>query len=345
MKCFRSFILVELALAVTFGAARADGLVIPNVPLSLQHDSGMLTLSWPTSSAITNAGRTPIFPRYVVEASTDLIYWWTTTVVIPQRVGGPSLTIQTNFAIPAVLPVAFIRLRSELELAGADLSDADFREVDFSGLNLEHTLFHRSLLSGARFTDCRLGYAEFASAVADSADFDTADAAHLQANNADFRGANWAHAKLESALLDGADFEGANLNHANLQEASCRGTSFNSCAFNESNLVRAMCDGASFLKAEFTDADVSYISCAEANLENVDFDECYGEYGNFYGAIMKKSSIRDSDFSVTDFRSVNFSDSEFELTDFRFADFRGANWDDVTSYFCDYTGAQFWGAP
>jgi hypothetical protein len=201
--------LVALALAVPFGAARADGLVIPNVPLSLRHDSGMLTLSWPTLSVITNAGRTAIFPRYVVEASTDLVYWWPTTVVIPQRVGGPSLTIQTNFAIPPVLPAAFIRLRSELELAGADLSDADFREVDFSGLNLEHTLFHRSLLSVARFTDCRLGYAEFTSAVADTADFDTADAAHLQANNADFRGANWDDVTSYFCDYTGAQFWGA----------------------------------------------------------------------------------------------------------------------------------------
>jgi uncharacterized protein YjbI with pentapeptide repeats len=341
----KHLILAAAALTTLLGTARADGLVIPDVSISLKREGDTLTLSWSTLSVITNAGRTPIFPLYVVEASTDMLYWWQTTVVIPQRVGGAVLTIQTNFIVPSVLPVAFVRLRSELELEGANLSDADFRGVDFSGLNLEHTQFHRSLLSGARFTDCRLAYAEFLNVVADTADFDAADATRLQANHADFRGANWAHAKLESAMLDGADFEGANLNHARLQEASARDASFNSCSFNDSNLIRAMCDGASFVKAELTDADVSYLSCVNGNLENVDFDECYGEYANFQGAIMKKSSIRDSDFSATDFRSVNFSDSEFELTDFRFADFRGADMDDVTAYFCDFTGAQFWGAP
>jgi uncharacterized protein YjbI with pentapeptide repeats len=335
-------------LAFAGGTVSAGFELIPaTLKMTMQglQGSNTLTLSWQTISVVTNAGRTPIYPRYVVEASTDLDYWWPTTVVVPQRVGGPSVLLQTNFAPAPVLPIVFIRVRSELELQGADLSDADFRGVDFSGLNLEHTRFHRTLLSGALFTECQLAYAEFDSAVADTADFYGADATRSQASNADFRGANWAHSRLEFAVLDGADFEGANLNHAKLNDVSARGTSFNSCGFNDSELVRAECEGASFVKAEFTAADVSYISCVNANLENVDFDECYGEYGDFYGAIMKKSSIRDSDFSVTDFRLVNFSDSEFELTDFRFCDFRGANWDDVTSYFCDFTGSQFWGDP
>jgi uncharacterized protein YjbI with pentapeptide repeats len=331
-------------LAVTATAALA-GFDITPVTLNLVRQGDTLELSWPTVSVVTNAGRTPIYPRYVVEASTDLDYWWPTTVVVPQRVGGPSLVLRTNFAPTPVLPVVFVRLRSELELNGADLSDADFRDVDFSGLNLEHTLFHRTLLSSALFTSCQLAYAEFDQAVADLADFEDVDASHLQARDADFRGSRWAYANLKLAVVDGANFEGANLNHADLNEITARGTSFNSCTFNESDLAHAMCDDASFVRAEITDADVSYLSCVNANLENVDFDDCYGEYGNFYGAILKDSSIRDSDFSVTDFRLVNFSDSEFELTDFRFCDFRGADMDDVTSWFCDFTGSQFWGDP
>jgi uncharacterized protein YjbI with pentapeptide repeats len=335
-----------LSVMLAFGAITATaGFEIHPATLSLIRQGDTLQLSWQTLSVVTNSGRTPIYPRYIVEASTDLDYWWPTTVVIPQRVGGPTLTLQTNFAPAPVLPIAFVRVRSELELQGADLSDADFRGVDFSGLNLEHTWFHRTLLSGALFTECRLAYAEFNSAVADTADFYGADAQRLQANAADFRGADWAHANLDLGVLDEANFEGANLNHAKLNDVSARGTSFNNCSFNESELSGAVCDDASFVNAELTEADVSYISCVNANLENVDFDECYGEYGNYYGASMNKSSIRDSDFSVSDFRLVNFSDSEFELTDFRFCDFRGADLDDVASYFCDFTGSQFWGQP
>lgn len=345
MTLARPLFLAAVFLAAPLTASRADGLVIPDVPLSLSRSGDTLTLSWRTLSVITNTGRTPIFPRYVVEASTDLSYWWSTTVVVAQRVGGPTLTIQTNFAIPAVLPFAFVRLRSELELAGADLSDGDFRGVDFSGLNLEHTLFHRSLLSGAQFSECRLAYAEFVSAVADTANFGSVDALRLKATDADFRGADWTYAQLESAVLDGADFEGANLNHATLKEASARNASFKNCTFYESKLPHAVCDGASFVNAQLTHTDVSYLSCRNGNLEDVDFVDCDGEYSDFYGSNLEDSTFRDADFSVADFRLVDFSDSNFETSDFRFADFRGANLDDVTSWFCDFTGAQFWGPP
>ncbi|MCZ7640789.1 MAG: hypothetical protein M5U12_34890 [Verrucomicrobia bacterium] len=100
MRISQPLLLAAVLLAAPPAVPRADGLVVPDVALSLARSGDALTLSWRTLSVITNAGRTPVFPRYVVEASTDLTYWWSTAVDIPQRVGGPSLTIQTNFTIP-----------------------------------------------------------------------------------------------------------------------------------------------------------------------------------------------------------------------------------------------------
>lgn len=200
LRCLR----LPFATTLLAATALADFAPAPVVLLLTQKET-TLQLSWFTESVITNAGRTPIYPKYVIQASTDLAYWWDTKVVIPQRVGGPTIQVQTNFAPVEVLPIVFLRVRSELNLAGEDLANTDFRGVDF---------------------------------------------------------------------------------------------------------------------------------------DNVD-----GEYANFYGAILVDSIIRESDFSVADFRLTNLTDSEFERTDFRFCDFRGANWDDVEAWFCDFTGAQFWGPP
>jgi hypothetical protein len=112
----------------------ATGLQPQPVSLTIQRvDATTLNLSWPVLSVITNSERTPIYPAYLLQASTDLAYWWDTGIRVPQRVGGPPIIFSTNVNTVPVMPYVYVRLRTVVDLRGADLTNRDFRDVDFTG--------------------------------------------------------------------------------------------------------------------------------------------------------------------------------------------------------------------
>ncbi|MCC7373736.1 MAG: pentapeptide repeat-containing protein [Verrucomicrobiales bacterium] len=300
--------------------------------LKVEHTGpDQVLLSWLTVSVITNADRTPIYPAYIVEVSEDLRYWRETKVRIPQRVGGPSLLVSTNLTGMPVLPVVFIRVRSELNLSGADLSNGDFRGVNFQNENLSGTRFDSSLLGGA----------DLSAVLATRAVFNNARAPGLKAAGGNFTDSRWDRADLSTSLLDGAVFQRALLAGANLQRIQAWRTVFAQANMNAVNLGHAVCDEADFSEVEFPDAQLGRASFRHARMTSVDFDETDGEEADFYGAILRESVFRDSDFSDADFRHVDLQDSDLEWTDFRWADFRGADMDDVDSFGCSFSGARF----
>jgi uncharacterized protein YjbI with pentapeptide repeats len=117
-------ILVAMALATLLSNARADGWVIPQVPVSLSHSGDILSLSWPTVSVMTNAGRTP----------------------------------NGEYAIfrGAIMRESIFR--------DSDFSVADFRSVNFSDSEFELTDFRFADFRGADMDDVTAWFCDFTGA-------------------------------------------------------------------------------------------------------------------------------------------------------------------------------------
>jgi hypothetical protein len=115
-----------------------------------------------------------------------------------------------------------------MDLAGADLTDANLVGVDLTGANLTRARLIGANLEGANLEDANLTRASVPGASLKNANLTRADltTASLEATvliGANLSGANLSHAYLGAANLTGANLEGANLDSANLAGVNLKG--------------------------------------------------------------------------------------------------------------------------
>jgi uncharacterized protein YjbI with pentapeptide repeats len=120
---------------------------------------------------------------------------------------------------------------------GADLSGADFREVDLSKSSLI-----LAKMVGTNFRKANLKECNFSKAQATEADF---GASQLSLSN--FAGANLSHADMRFAILIGSNFKGANLMYADLTCADLRQAHILSANFWGTSTKKAQIDGGAKL--------------------------------------------------------------------------------------------------
>jgi uncharacterized protein YjbI with pentapeptide repeats len=127
------------------------------------------------------------------------------------------------------------------ELAGVDLTEADFYWAMFHNATLEGAILARCDLRGARFNEANLRHADLSGAncgldnLGGSTDFNKADL-----SGADLRNANLGGADFSGALLIGTDFSGARFNSI----LPGRVTRFNGANLTDARLGRAQFAGA-----------------------------------------------------------------------------------------------------
>ena len=163
----------------------------------------------------------------------------------------------------------------ELDLSGADLSDASFKAANFSGANL----------SGAIFRDAKLNGANFAGADLRNTDF----------SNADISGASLIRADISGANLDGANLSMTDLNHANLRGANLTQSRLNCANLNECDMREAMLSWA----------DLSGVALSMANIGEADLHDTRLEEADLLGADLHETDLHEADLREADLRDVN----------------------------------------
>ncbi|WP_437901121.1 pentapeptide repeat-containing protein [Sorangium sp. So ce124] len=132
-------------------------------------------------------------------------------------------------------------------LVGAKLSRAHLRGADFREANLRSAVFHRAELVRARFSRADL----------QRADLSLADLSGADLSDADLRGASLKGACLAQIVAQGANIEGCFLEGILLSDADLRGARLSGARLSRANLTRANLSGALVDGADFKGAHLA----------------------------------------------------------------------------------------
>lgn len=223
--------------------------------------------------------------------------------------------------------------KSQVNLAGHDLSFLDLSGLDFKGAKLVDSNLHGSDLTGANLSHADLSRAMLDRATIVGADFSGAELSNAlirlphavssvafdRASSPIFFGANLSSARLV-ARLDGADFRNARLARANLapygdttQNTLTRRSVMIACDFSGAmlegaNLSEAILRFSNFQNANLTRANLSGADLTMANLSGADLSDANIANANFDGANLKATQGLGKAAGISTARNLNWSD-------------------------------------
>ncbi|MDP2354807.1 MAG: pentapeptide repeat-containing protein [Beijerinckiaceae bacterium] len=197
-----------------------------------------------------------------------------------------------------------------VDLAGAQLFEADFSRAHFLRVNLDGAVLDRASLRDAVFDD-----SSFVRARAQGLSAERASFLNIRAVGADFEDANFTGADFSGADLRAGRFGRANLSGAKLLNADLRGADLSRANLGGAVLKGARVDcGTRFAKGLNTDS-----------AQLIPLDLCGGAYAlDFRGKDLAGMSFRDLDLRGALFAGARVTGADFSRANLDGADFEGA---------------------
>ncbi len=196
---------------------------------------------------------------------------------------------------------------TEASFAGArlvrtDVSEAVFRDTDFTGVIGENLTFMASdlrglKLAGASLRKCNFIDVDLGGVDLEGADLEGAAFVGVRADRAIFRRAKLAKLRVvKDSTLEGADFTGAHLEQANLRGTKLAGADFSGAELGGADLSECDLRGARFYRAtgrevRMTKADLSQASLVGANLMFALLDRAKLHGTSFLGANLFRADL------------------------------------------------------
>jgi uncharacterized protein YjbI with pentapeptide repeats len=194
-------------------------------------------------------------------------------------------------------------------LSHTSLNEAIFLETDFSGAD-----FSGADLTGSNFLKPKLDGVNFTGAKAESVNFIEASCEKAVFKDADLTNARFP----QNANFKGADFSGAVLDSANLMEADLTDSSFVKARLNNANLMKTNCNNAdltgitarkaNFMKADLSDAKMIGANLMEANLKSARLVRTDLRMANLYGAEVMRAVVGETDFRNANLKMTKIAD-------------------------------------
>lgn len=197
-----------------------------------------------------------------------------------------------------------------VNLARAQLFEADFSRAQFTRVSLDRTVLDRAILRDASFVSSSLVEARAPGLSAERASF-----AHSRAVAADFAGSNFAGADFTRADLRASVLSGANLSGAKLLNADLRGADLTGANTTGATLKGARVDCATRFPRGFN-VDAALL---------IPLDLCGGAYTlDYRGKDVASLSFRDLDVRGALFAGAKIANADFTDANLDGADFTGA---------------------
>lgn len=192
---------------------------------------------------------------------------------------------------------------SRADLRGANLSGMNLKRVDLSGAdlsgsNLVRSNFRRADLREAKLVSANLSLANLRRADLREADLDNAIIHTPKLGGADFRRATLRNAQLANSILYGADLSKAVLTKANLA-----GADLTWARLSRTNLVQANMEDSILLEANLSNANLS-----EANLFRANLRRC-----NLNHTLLINADLREADLSNANLIEANLSNANMSM--------------------------------
>ena len=275
----------------------------------------------------------------------------------------PSTGNSTNLsgAILAKAGAQPFELASGTSFAGANLSGAQMANADFGGLLFTGADLDHATLAGAQFAG-----ASFADATLRNADLTGALIQGLDLRGADFTSATLDNATLDNSMVDGVIVSGASFSHAsmnglNLYAFDMHGLNLNSASLLGTNLDYADLKGANLAGADLgspmgsSDTPASLIGAymPDVNLSNADLRRVdltgahlYGDAATtlldgalFDGATLVGAICSGAKFDAASLSGAVLDNAQLVNCTFAQADLSGASLDSTYLQGADFSGA------
>jgi uncharacterized protein YjbI with pentapeptide repeats len=187
--------------------------------------------------------------------------------------------------------------KEQIELSGANLKSKDLTGIDFNGADLSH-----AILNGANFSWAKLNKADLSSAKLRNSNLSKANLSGADCSGTDLREVN----------LSGSDLSRADLTRAKLQEANLDGSDLNDADLSRADIRWAILCGANLCGADLVGADLRGTNLQGAHLIESDLSEArlggaILRSANLDGANLRKAKLKYADLSKANLSRVNLS--------------------------------------
>lgn len=199
---------------------------------------------------------------------------------------------------------SIINLR-DIDLAGCDLSDSDFRQTDCSGTNFTGARLIRADLTGSSFT------------------------------KAAFKDADLTEARAHESVFSSAAFQNAILTSARLQSSNFSGTILHGTQFDGAQLVNTTFDECDAMGANFTEANLSKASFVASNLKNTSFVRANLSEVDLSGANLSESVLADAELKLAKVDGTNLTHTDLRGANIAALELYKAQLQDTKVYFED----------
>jgi uncharacterized protein YjbI with pentapeptide repeats len=200
----------------------------------------------------------------------------------------------------------FINENEGLDYREHDFTNANLRNKNFKGANLEYAIFVNAILEGSNLEGAKLKRADLSGANMrfvnlEDADLRGADLRYVDLRNANLRYADLADSNLERISLNRANLRHANLSNtygykanltdanltkSNLEDAFLKDATLKSANLTRSNLTNANLTNANLTNANLTRSNLSNTNLLNANLTNANLTNANTTNVNIRGAVL-----------------------------------------------------------
>ena len=232
----------------------------------------------------------------------------------------------------------------EINLSGANLSEASFSHADLSVANLAGANFSRTDFSHANLSAAKLNSANLSKTKLNHAILNLANLTMADLRGANFVQAELIRAELTRADLSGADLRGANLSSADLRDAKVRYANLSQSNLSRADLRHALLAGANLEQANLTSSDLSSADLTGVDLSHAELRQANLSRANLQGANLSGANLRWADLSGANLRWADLTGAKLSGANLTGADLSRATLLDATLVHVDLTRANLAGA-
>ncbi len=232
----------------------------------------------------------------------------------------------------------------EINLSGANLSNASFSQTDLSVANLAGANLSRTDLSQANLSVAKLNGANLSRANLSHATLNVATLTMADLREANLVQAELIRAELMRSDLSGADLRGANLSHADLRDAKLRYADLSQTNLSRADLRHALLTEANLEQANLASADLSSADLTGADLNHAELRQANLSRANLQGANLSGANFRWADLGGADLRWADLTGAKLSGANLTGADLSHATLLNATLVHVDLTRANLAGA-
>lgn len=248
------------------------------------------------------------------------------------------------------LVLAAAKGQAGADVTGATIKELDFSGQDLSGLDLSKARISKCLFKGTNLSGARLGGAmikgcDFTGADLTGVVLDRAVLKECILDKASLRQATGEMPIIQKSSLKEADLSGCDLKQATVQQSALAGLKLTNARlalsiFSEGDATGLTADGARFEKCVFKKAKLDKASFRGITTDALLLHTCEGEKASFAGSELFKFRIsHDSQFPGVNLGAVVWKQGYCRKANLAGADFQGAELERTIFDSCDMTRA------